>query len=72
MYNIVIRKSAARFFKKQSATTIEHIKKKLYQLKSFPHITNIKKLQGSLSEYYRLRIGDIRIIFYVDTVNKQI
>ena len=72
MYTIVIRKSAARFFKKQSATTIELIKKKLNQLQYFPAVANLKKLQGSLADYYRLRIGDIRVIFHVDTTNQLI
>lgn len=50
------------------------IKSRLLALKTWPDIENvdIKPLKGTKKITYRLRVGDIRIIFFTDDTNKQI
>lgn len=59
--NIQITKSAVKSLKRLDKQTRERIKDGIYKLPS----GDIKKLQG-YDNYYRLRVGDYRIIYKSD------
>jgi len=48
------------------------IKKEIEKLKSFPNISNIRKLTAHPLADYRLRVGDYRVLFDVDWNRKTI
>lgn len=58
---IVYEKDAAKHISKMDKPTKQRIKKAIEKLPS----GDVKKLQG-YSEDYRLRVGDLRVIFSVD------
>lgn len=66
-------KQAIKFLKKQDRTSQERI---LKAINSLP-VGDVKKLQGTSSKY-RLRVGDIRVIFdkqgnilYIERINNR-
>ncbi len=61
-YRIEIDKRAAKFILKQPKPQRERILKAIYKL---PAAGDIKAMQG-YSGYYRLRVGNYRIIYTVD------
>ncbi len=66
-------KRAVRFLKKQDAKTADRIRQKVLQLQSMLETEgvipfnelDIKKLKGQWDGYFRLRVGQIRVIFTV-------
>ncbi|MDD6395921.1 MAG: type II toxin-antitoxin system RelE/ParE family toxin [Firmicutes bacterium] len=61
-YKIEIDKRAVKFISKQPKPQRERILKAIYQL---PDTGDIKAMQAH-EGYYRLRVGDYRIIYTVD------
>lgn len=61
-YKIEIDKRAVKFISKQPKPQRERILKAIYKL---PAVGDIKAMQG-YSGYYRLRVGDYRIIYTVN------
>jgi mRNA interferase RelE/StbE len=57
-YNIKLTKKAEKFIKKQDKDTQKRIVKAIVELPE----GDIKKLKG-MDEFYRLRVGDFRVIF---------
>lgn len=62
MYQIILKKPAKKFIDKLS---IHDKRRILFAIQQLPHTGDIKKMQGT-SDYYRLRVGDFRIIYTVD------
>lgn len=62
MYQIIIRKPAKKFIDKLPTNEKRRI---LFAIEQLPHAGDIKKLQGTTG-YYRLRVGDYRILYTVD------
>ena len=63
-YNIIIEKPAEKFIMKLSRPEKERVLKAIYEL---PNGTDIKQLKGKRSKgYYRLRIGDYRVIYTIN------
>lgn len=62
-YKIIIQKAAEKFLKKQSRKIQERLLAAIYKL---PEGTDIKKLQGY--DMYRMRVGNMRILYTVDEV----
>lgn len=62
-YEITFQKAAVKFLKKQDRKTQERLLQAINQL---PDGTDIRKLQGL--QMYRLRIGNIRILYTIDDV----
>lgn len=60
-YKIIFEKAATKFLKKQNAKIQELVLKAISNL---PNGTDIKKLKGY--ELYRMRIGDIRVIYSIN------
>ena len=63
---IEIRKSAIKDLKHISEPFKSTIHNKIIGLRDFPHLQNIKKLTN-FEPAYRLRVGDYRILFDVNT-----
>lgn len=58
IYEVKLEKNVVKFIRKQSKETQKRVLEAIYKLL----IGDIKKLKG-YSGFYRLRVGDIRIIF---------
>lgn len=61
-YKIEIDKRAIKFIEKQPKEQRKRILSAIYKL---PHLGDRKAMQGYIG-YYRLRVGDYRIIYTVD------
>ena len=73
MYNLVVRPKAEKHFAKLPQKLKEKVLKTLKKLEAnpFQDTLDIKKLIGT-KKSYRLRIGEIRIIYQLDTNDKNI
>lgn len=60
-YKIIIQKAAEKYLRKQTKILQERLLNAIYQL---PKGTDIKKLQDH--NMYRMRIGNIRILYTID------
>lgn len=65
-YTITFEKAALRFLRRQDKITQERIMKTIKQL---PNGTDIKKMQG-YENLYRIRVGNIRVIYLIREVVK--
>jgi len=67
MYRIEFARKAAKFYQKTDTVTAQRLNRILEKLTVDPfRITNIKHLKGELAGSYRIRMGDIQIIYSVD------
>jgi len=63
-YQVFYEKEALKELDKLEASISRRIIKKIDEMSRNPSSCDIKKLKGN--EYYRLRIGDYRVIFIFD------
>jgi mRNA interferase RelE/StbE len=70
-FSIVWLKSAHKSFEKLPVSTQKAIVKQIDFLITSHENSDIKKLKG-YSDFYRLRVGDYRIIFSINKQTKQI
>jgi len=71
IFDVRLSKKAAKKLKQLDDNTRERIKDKLKNFANEPFSHDVKKLIGSQDPpLYRLRVGDYRIIFWIDW-NKQ-
>lgn len=73
MWQIHLSKEADKFIKKEKiedGELFELIKKVLNYAKGYEENINIKKMKGKWKEYYRIRIGKIRVILKIDFKSK--
>ncbi|HLO46823.1 MAG TPA: type II toxin-antitoxin system RelE/ParE family toxin [Kamptonema sp.] len=73
LYSVVVSFDAQNFFEEASVS----LQRKLYRcfemLKINPHThPNIKTLKGDLAGYYRYRVGDYRVVYYINDRQKQV
>jgi mRNA interferase RelE/StbE len=70
MYEIELSRKAAKFYQKANAITVRRLNAAFDSLAKNPfNHNNIKSLSGELQGSFRLRIGNIRIIYSInDTV----
>jgi len=67
MSRIIVHRRAARYLRKLPKSYKERIKKTLRQLENHPlEFPNIRQMLGEWAGYHRIRIGDIRVIFWFD------
>ena len=67
MYDIELSRKAAKFYRKANTVTIRRLNAAFDRLAEDPfHHYNIKPLSGELQGSYRLRVGNIRIVYSVD------
>ena len=71
MYALFIKPSAERDLRKLSRTTRERIHLKILTLRDDPRPHGSRKLSGNL-EGWRIRVGDYRILYYIDDATKSI
>ncbi len=67
MYRIEFARKAAKFYQKSDTATVRRLNRICEKLSGNPfNLPNIKHLKGELAGSYRVRMGDIRIIYSVD------
>lgn len=67
MYKIELSRKAAKFYQKADTKIVKRLNLAFSKLSEDPFRKyNIKNLSGDLKGSYRLRIGDMRIIYSVD------
>ena len=67
MFKIELSRKAAKFYQKADTVTAKRLNLAFSRLAEDPFQQyNIKKLSGELKGSYRLRLGDMRIIYSVD------
>lgn len=73
MYRVVVHRRAARYVKRLSAPEKSRLKKRLGQLAQDPDsVRGSKAMRGEWRGYRRLRVGDLRVIYWIDEEEKSI
>ena len=72
VYKLVYAKSVKKDIRHIAVAQLEMIKEEIEKLVDFPDVKNIKKLTHHPISDSRLRVGNYRVLFDVDTVNKTI
>ncbi|MDP1678144.1 MAG: type II toxin-antitoxin system RelE/ParE family toxin [Bacteroidota bacterium] len=67
-YSVTISRSAEKDFNRLPSQTQRLVTQNILSLEDFPRPIGIKKLRGR--EEYRLRVGDYRILYTIDDLNK--
>ena len=71
MYRIEFARKAAKFYKRVNAVTAKRLNNIFKGLEENPFsLPNTKHLQAELSGSYRIRMGNIRIIYSVNDTDK--
>ena len=66
MYEAILHKDAIKFYKSADTNLRKRINSAIEVIVQNPRYhTHIKKLQGDLSNMYRYRLGDIRILYEI-------
>ena len=72
-YSVIVHKRVVRYLQRLSAIQKERIKQSLKMLEDGINTRkDIKQMVGDWKGYYRMRVGDIRIIFWIDQELKTI
>jgi len=67
VYQVTLSQDAASFFESSDAKLQKRLDRAFAQLALSPYQhPNIKALKGSLSGYYRYRVGDYRIVYMIE------
>ncbi|MBP8985620.1 MAG: type II toxin-antitoxin system RelE/ParE family toxin [Syntrophobacterales bacterium] len=67
MYEVILHKHAAKFYRNAAASLKERIATAFDLISQGPHHhPHIKKLKGELKNMYRFRVGDLRIIYEIE------
>lgn len=72
VYKLVYARSVKKDIRRIDSSKLKRIKEEIEKLVDFPDVKNIKKLTRHPVSDFRLRIGDFRVLFDVDTVNRVI
>lgn len=70
-YSVILKPSIERDLKGFPKSMVERIWERIEDLKNDPFPRQSIKLAGS-DQFYRIRVGDYRIVYAVNTVRKQI
>jgi mRNA interferase RelE/StbE len=71
MYEIELSRKAAKFYQKADTATVRRLNAAFDRLAEDPfNHNNIKPLSGELQGSFRLRVGNIRIIYSIDDTIK--
>ena len=65
-YKIKFTDDGWRRFEKLDKRIKEKVLSKLGMLSNYSQLNNVKKMVGKDDNYYRLRVGDIRVLFWVE------
>ncbi len=67
MFKIIFHRKAEKFYQKVDKKTIQKFNEAIDNLQSNPFFgRDIKKLRGKLKGKYRLRVGNLRIVYQVE------
>lgn len=66
MYKITIKKTAAKELNELPDKIAASITTAIFQLAENPRPAGCKKLKGKKTEFWRIRIGDYRVIYTID------
>ncbi|NQU17937.1 MAG: type II toxin-antitoxin system RelE/ParE family toxin [Candidatus Saganbacteria bacterium] len=69
-YHIEITSSAEKALRKFPEKFQEHLTTKIFNLGNHPRPFRCKKLRGS--GYYRIRIGDYRVVYSINDLKKMV
>ena len=73
MYQIVLHRRAARYFERLDAKLQAQLRAKLEALQRDPlAMPGVKAMAGQWKGFYRMRHGDLRIIYTLDTSNRTV
>jgi mRNA interferase RelE/StbE len=73
MYEIELSKKAAKFYQKANTATARRLNVAFDRLMEEPlHHHSIKPLVGELQGSYRMRVGDICIVYSIDEAEKTV
>ncbi len=72
MYRVLISSHAQRQVKKLPKEIQEYLISKIANLTHHPHLAHLKKLQGSVKNDWRLRVGNFRVLYEVLDTNQEI
>ena len=72
MLKVVIHRRAASYLKRLPRDQKERLKKTLQELAHDPFQPGVKAMVGEWRGYYRMRVGDLRVIFWLDQKNQTI
>jgi len=67
MFTVKVSKQAVKFIKKLNEPQLSRVKSKIKLLENWPVEMDVKAMKGNYKGYFRLRIGDVRVIFYPDS-----
>ena len=70
-YNVDFKTSIHKDFRRLPKSVVERVMKRIEKLKDEPFPHGIEKLEGA-ERLYRVRVGDYRIVYEVDTQVQQI
>jgi mRNA interferase RelE/StbE len=70
MYKIILERQALHSSRRFPKDIQELIARKIATLSENPRQLGSKKLAGSLEPYWRVRVGDYRIVYLIDDVEK--
>jgi mRNA interferase RelE/StbE len=71
MYRVKLSKQASKFLNKLNTAHLLTVKNKLITLANYPDCNlDIKAMKGEYKGYLRIRIGNIRVIFYPEDDSK--
>jgi mRNA interferase RelE/StbE len=67
MYKVKLSKSASKFYQQAEQSLAKKLARcfEILEINPLKH-PNIKPLKGNLSGYYRYRIGNYRVIYYLE------
>ncbi len=72
-FEIEVSKSSAKFYKICDSKLAKRLNETFLKIQNSPFVgPNIKKMKGDYSDSYRLRLGDLRIVYSVDLHQKKI
>lgn len=72
MFKVVVHRRAVAYLKRLPANQKEHLKKALQELAQDPLKPGVKPMVGQWKGYYRLCIGNFRVIFWLGQEEKTI
>jgi mRNA interferase RelE/StbE len=72
-YRVIVHKRAATYLQRLPVSQKERLKEAIRQLEENPlNLPQIKLMVGEWAGYRRLRVGDWRIIYWVDENNQTV
>ena len=73
MFSVVLHRRSGHYFERLSERLKHQLREKLELLSKDPlKMPGVKAMAGEWKGYYRLRHGDLRIIYMIDQTRKQI